>query len=65
MFKNKKQESNKDSKNIDKLQSKLLKSCEVLREFAKKKRKEWETVPLQEKKRMTSMQSKFFVVLML
>ena len=55
MFKNKKQESNKDSKNIDKLQSKLLKSCEVLREFAKKKRKEWETVPLQEKKRMTSM----------
>ena len=55
MFKNKKHESNKDIKDIDKLQTKLLKSCEVLREFAKRKRKEWETVPLQEKKRMTSM----------
>jgi hypothetical protein len=55
MFKNKKQESNKDSENIDKLQNKLLKSCEVLREFAKKKRKEWETVHLQEKKRIKSM----------
>lgn len=55
MFKNKKQESNKDIEDIDKLQTKLLKSCEALREFAKKKRKEWETVPLQEKKRMTSM----------
>ena len=55
MFKNKKQESDKGSEDINKLQTKLLKSCEVLREFAKRKRKEWETAPLQEKKRMTSM----------
>ena len=39
MFKNKKQESNKESEDIDKLQTKLLKSCEALREFAKKKEK--------------------------
>ena len=55
MFRDKKQELNKDSKNIRELQNKLLKSCEVLRDFAKKKRKEWETVSHQEKKRMTSM----------
>ena len=55
MFKNKKQESNKDSKDIDKLQSKLLSSCKVLRDFANKKRKEWETFHFQEEKKMTSM----------
>lgn len=55
MFKNKKQESNKDSEDIDKLQTELLKSCKALRDFVKRKKKEWETVPLQEKKRMTSM----------